>query len=84
MESARTMKELLEEILVALKTIGGAELVVALDEWRQERVLNCTEAAEFLGISRPTLRKYTEQGRVHKTVIGGREGYLRSDLLRMR
>lgn len=84
MDSVRTVKELLEEILAALKSIGGAELVVALDEWRRERVLNCTEAAEFIGISRPTLRKYTEQGRIHKVMIGGKEGYLRSDLLRMK
>ncbi|MDO5554354.1 MAG: helix-turn-helix domain-containing protein [Planctomycetia bacterium] len=45
-----------------------------------ERVYNQTEAAEFLGVSTPTLRRWTNEGKIKARKAGRKIFYTESNL----
>ena len=46
--------------------------------------LTTTQAAALLGVSRPTLIRYIERGRLHATTVGSHRRLLVADVLRLR
>ena len=50
-------------------------------EQSEKEIMTLNEAAEFLGICRQSLRKYSEQGRFHYKKCGNRYFFSRRQLL---
>lgn len=77
-----SIEETLAEIkseLNSMKVSGGSGV-------RQEdtKILNITQAAELLGVTRQTVNRMVRSGQLKKKVVGGRIGLLKSDLLTSR
>jgi hypothetical protein len=71
-----TIKSLFDEVLqYHLGQISSSQNTTP------DEVLTPTEAAEFLRITLPTLRKYSESGILPKVSIGKIPRYLKSDLI---
>ena len=71
-QQADTIIALLSDILRELK---GAPK-------NDDRLLNVTDAAEFVGVTRQTIARYTREGRIRKVFRGGKKGYLESELIK--
>ena len=79
------MDEMLNTILAILTEIRdqNAELKKRVSQLESDTLLSPRDAAAFLGCSTHTLRNRCRRGLLQQKFIGGRKGYLLSDLTKI-
>lgn len=83
MSEPRTVGSILEDILAELRRANDIAEAAARDSSR-DALYSPSEAAAYMGRSVATLRNYAARGYLHKVTRGGRQGYLKSEMDRIR
>lgn len=76
------MEETLKSILQVLTEIRdqNTELKARVEELEDKRILSTKDAALYLNCSKQTIINRTKKGLLKQHLIGGRKGYLLSEL----